>query len=156
MDWYFIAELFSWRMVKRRKRLTSTLNHLDQSISSSISVIISSILKHLMYYYKTMISLVSLWWMVAELYLRHYRETIEKSSKRYRFNFLKSMVEEVNHQSVLLGWERRRDTIIWRKLLNCVLSISSVMINQMWSVSLLPVLPALKLNSPNQIYSIRD
>lgn len=99
-------------MVKLRRKLTLILNPSDLSTNSNISVTTNSILKHLTFYLRMMINSGLSWLMVMEHYSLPFKEIIEKFFKRYKYNCLRSMVEEDSLQFVSHVLGRKRGTII--------------------------------------------
>lgn len=50
--------------------------------------------------------------MVMVPYTLIYKEIAERFSRRFKYSYLKSMVEEVNHQFVLQELEKKKDITI--------------------------------------------
>lgn len=101
MDCVYIVVLFIWKMARLRKKSTLTLSLSAQSTSSCISAEVNS--KQNLYnpYWLTTRNSDSLWLMVMELFMPHYKVTAERSCKRLLSSYPKSTEREVSHQSDL-------------------------------------------------------
>ena len=125
MDSWFSADRFYSMTIKMRRRWYTTSFHSGRFNRNTTIAATSSIRVCLTICWKTMKSSDSLSSMVKVLCLLLCRVMFVPSSKKSQSSFQKSMAEVVSLQTDLQGSEMKRDSIMWRKLLNLQLRTSS-------------------------------